>query len=468
MQFAVDKPLINAVMDMDSSKVLTAQQAFGDQYDRVVQMRTELLDRISEGEPKFTCAVCGTALHINSMKASRRFYFKHSHEDGTCPIKTREALSQEEIDARRYNGAKESKEHRAMKEWIRMSLAMDPEFSDIQTEQPWKGKQTGGYRRPDVRGTYRDVPVVFEVQLSSTYVNVMAARKRFYLAEGAMLLWVFAEFDEALRAMVQEDVFYNNNQNAFLVTADTVTASREQGKLMLECVWREPVTPTVVKTLTRRVVAFDQLTLKQSAQQVYFYDFYGERGKLEEAQTLAQRQREQERITEVTKREHQFIGEIRANFQHQWVNWVEYSILELDEWTDLAESFQQIGLYLPDHPGSLPSRILNAVFSLQLGRPFGWDYKQLIEVAHVVLPGNDRGKMDPYLKYFWQGVTVFKRADEIRASDHSGKWREKVRQHKELLRRGIKPPPGDGRFHKLFPFVFPELVPSSAEQPTVP
>jgi hypothetical protein len=105
----------------------------------------------------------------------------------------------------------------------------------------------------------------------------------------------------------------------------------------------------------------------------------------------------------------------------------------------------------------LPSRIINALFSLKFGHPFGWNYKNLIEVAHIVLPGRDRDKMDPYLEHFWNGVRVFHRADDIRNDDQSGKWQAKVDQHRARMRHGITPPHGDLRFHALIKFIFPEL-----------
>ena len=82
----------------------------------------------------------------------------------------------------------------------------------------------------------------------------------------------------------------------------------------------------------------------------------------------------------------------------------------------------------------------------------------MIEVAHIVLPGRDREKMDPYLEHFWTGVRVFQRADAIREDDQSGKWQAKVAQHRALIKQGIKPPVGDSRYHSLIKFIFPELA----------
>lgn len=61
-----------------------------------------------------------------SRAEERRFFFRHTLEDGRCLARTRGELSQEEIDARRYNGVKESARHLQMKEWVAQCLAADP------------------------------------------------------------------------------------------------------------------------------------------------------------------------------------------------------------------------------------------------------------------------------------------------------------------------------------------------------
>lgn len=442
---------------MSTGSVLSARRAIGDEYDRAIRLRTELRVSIAAGSPKYICSLCGVGVYLNCMHFERRFYFKHSMEDGRCPIQTRGKLSQQKIDAIRYNGVKESRLHLQMKEWIREGLERDPAFSEVEVEGTWKGTLTGEWRRPDVRATYRGLPVAFEVQLSSTYLNVIAERRMFYLQEGALLFWIFATFDEGMRKLTQDDVFYNNNQNAFLVTQETVQASAQKSRFMLKCIWREPVISQQVSDLQYRLVGFEELTLNQMTQQVFFYDFYGEREKIQSAEAEAFRKHEQERSAESVRRQHQWASEVRARLHHQWTNWIGQSILEKDEWSSLAEDLEELGYFIPEHPGMLPSRIINALFSLKFGYPFGWGYKNLIEVAHMVLPGRDRRQMDPYLEYFWKGVRAFNRAEDIREGDQTGKWQAKVEQHRALIRQGVKPPPGDSRCHKLIPFVFPEL-----------
>lgn len=457
MSYSVDNPQIAEVLDMASGDVITARRAIGDEYDRAIQLRTDLRMGIASGRPLYTCTLCGVGVYLNCMHFQRRFYFKHAHEDGSCPIQTRGELTQDEIDAIRYNGAKESWKHRQMKEWIREGLARDPEFSDVVVEGNWTGALTGERRRPDVRAMYRGLPIVFEVQLSSTYLNVIAERRVFYLQEGALLVWVFAEFDDQMRKLTQDDVFFTNNQNAFVVSPQTAQASAESGKFMVEVVYRVPLAHSEPSELVRKLVGFDRLTLDQAKQQAYLYDYYGQLALVQEHEARNLRELEASRKAEFERRRRKDREEARTHFHEQWLDWTSGRSLDTDGWQELVEAFDGIDLYLPDHPGLLPGRILNALYSLKHGYPIGWDYKALIEVAHIVLPGQNREVMDPYLEHFWRGARAFGRVEEIQADDRTGKWRAKVQKHRELVKQGVKPPPGDDRYHRLIPFLFPEL-----------
>ncbi|WP_407066812.1 DUF6035 family protein [Extensimonas sp. H3M7-6] len=51
------------------------------------------------------------------------------------------------------------------------------------TEETWKGS-IGEWRRPDVQAKFGDLRMAFEIQLSTTYIRVIAERQEFYLREG--------------------------------------------------------------------------------------------------------------------------------------------------------------------------------------------------------------------------------------------------------------------------------------------
>ena len=271
----VADPQIDEVMDLESGVITPAAEWAPPDYQRVLETRMELMQSMRAGRPRLACPMCAVPVHLVSMAAERRFYFRHETEDGRCPAKTKGALSGGEILALKYDGARESAAHKRMKELIAESLRSDPDFSDVEIEPVWKGREKNSRRRPDVRAVWkRRLPVAFEVQLSTTFLRVIAERRAFYLREGGLLLWVFKDFDMGDARLTQDDIFYNNNRNAFVVSSATLRASRERGRLALDCVWSQPSVEEgqLGWRQFRRLATFDELMIDQARQRVFLFD----------------------------------------------------------------------------------------------------------------------------------------------------------------------------------------------------
>lgn len=456
--YGVESPLIEEVMEMTSGAVMSAAEVIGNEYDDALKLRTALSVSIAEGRPKYCCSLCGVAVRLNCMQFRRRFYFKHIVDDGRCPIDTRGMLSQKAIDAIRYNGQKESARHIQMKEWLRRSLHSDPDFQDVEVEGRWTHKITGEYRTPDVSALYRGMKIVFEIQLSSTYLNVIAERKAFYLREGALLFWIFAEFDDGMRKLTQDDIFYNNNQNAFVVNVESLRLSELGKRFNLECIWREPISSTEVTGLIHRTLEFNQLALNVVTQQVYYFDYYGalEAIKLHEAEAVQQLILERERSAAsnlALKRK-----SARKYFQYCWSEFQSKSVEYESCWENLQERFDELNEDLPEHAHDLPHEVFNIIFSIREGNPVGWDYKSLIEVIHRILPGENRTRISPYLPWYWKAIKEHKRTELIKNQDVSGRWAKKVAAHRKALKQGAAPAKtADSSVLGLLSFLFPEL-----------
>jgi len=184
----VEKPEVKEVQETESGQHLPVAKVMGTDYERLVQLRFDVRSQVRKEDPLYRCSLCNVAVYICRAKESFKFFFRHQHEDGSCPARTRGELSQDEINARKYNGAKESKLHRRMKDWVCQCLAADGRFEDIAQEPTWKGPLTGERRRPDVRAVYNGLPIAFEIQLSTTHLDVIAARRDFYQQEGGLLV----------------------------------------------------------------------------------------------------------------------------------------------------------------------------------------------------------------------------------------------------------------------------------------
>ncbi|MBZ0070640.1 MAG: DUF6035 family protein [Gammaproteobacteria bacterium] len=454
--FAVDDPEIAEVLDMRTGSIIPAHEAIGSDYDQAMALRMELGEARARSEPVYVCPLCGTPVYLVSRKETRRFFFRHELEDGRCPAKTRGELNEQEINARKYNGAKESYAHIRMKQIIAESLRCDPDFSDVKVEAVWRGQERVTWRKPDVQAIYKGLAVAFEIQLSTTFLRVIAERRDFYQREGGLLCWVFKSYDEDRARLTQDDIFYSNNHNLFLASENTLTESRNAGRFMLDCRWAEPYVANgqVEIRWSGRIAPFDEFQLDQKRQRIFLFDYERAVGRARDESEEAAHQTTQETI--------------RRRFAEFWINrgginassagWKQVR----DEWSELQFELSFEGMDIPDHPGEHSlAGALNALYSAREGRPVGWKFNKLIEVAHCV-----HGRHKGYLRRFRQLLLTYNRQDQIRREDREGKWQEKVKQYTPLLKTNDPTYEPDNRYAELFEFLFPELIVTSGSTVT--
>lgn len=433
-QLIIEKPAITEVMEMESGEVLASTEVIGNDYGRLIKLRMRVRTQILRGSPLYKCPVCGVPVNICCSPKEFRFYFKHRHEDGNCPAITAGRLSQDEIDARKYNGAKESRLHLQMKEWLVASLATDTGFKDVAVEKIWRGAWTPEWRKPDVQASYNGIRIAFEIQLSTTHLEVIAARRDFYLREGGLLFWIFPRFETDRLRLLEDDVFFNNNRNAFVLNASTVAESVATCSAKLECIWATPSRFRNVSCLHRKLIGFNDLTLDVAAQKGFYFDFDGQRAKLDRAQedqtTLA-----------------------RAEFERLFGCGGWYGSEGTAAWDALHRQFSQVGLTLPRYTRELPYDLLQALYSAKHGRPFASKKRLLVEVAHRVAFRNQD------LLWFRHALRRFRRTAQLVQEDRSKNWAKKaaaIRAQRNVDPASFAP---DRTHQTLIEFLFPELCP---------
>ncbi|HRK77558.1 MAG TPA: DUF6035 family protein [Thiobacillus sp.] len=441
MSLAVQAPEITEVQNMETGDLIPAHVAIGADYGNAMALRMALKQSIAEGSPLYTCPICGVPVYLVSRKEERRFFFRHQVEDGRCPARTRGDMSEEEINARKYNGAKESQAHIRMKEIIAESLRCDPRFSDVKEETVLKSRDRASWRKPDVQAIYEGRPVAFEIQLSTTFLRVIAERRAFYQREGGLLVWIFKSFDADKARLTQEDIFYSNNRNLFLASEETLKASRAAGGLILDCRWAEPFLDAG-KIDTRwagRLAAFGEMEIDRECQRVFLYDY--------------DRQAEALRGGAVDQ-------SLRLEFEEFWLPRSTFDPYDQDAWGQLQTRFRERGIILPSEPNRRPVLLLNALYSARAGHPVGWRYRKLVEVAHCIA---DRHK--EFLRAFRHALAVYGRAEQIRAEDKEEKWRKKAQAYKPLLANNSPEYKPDRSFDDLVDILFPELGWSETQDP---
>lgn len=431
---AADTLEIDEVRDLSTGELLDARELIGSDKERTLQLRMALQQGIVSGNPLMACPICSVPVHLVSMMQDIKFYFRHETEDGRCPAKTKGNISPERILAMKYDGARESAAHLRMKEIVAESLRADPEFTNVEVEKVWKGAEANSRRKPDVRALWRGtLPVAFEVQLSTTFLRVIAERREFYLKEGGLLFWVFKGFDHGDSRLTHEDIFYNNNRNAFIATEETLAASRAGHSLALDCVWSEPSIEQgqMLWTPKNGRCRFTDLTVETDRQRVFLFDADAARARCE---TLLVDQ------------------PLRDAFRRYWFS----AHHEHAEWLRLRSEFAKKGIklaqYLSEAEGLLP--LLNTLYSAEAGRPCaGWGHPNLVVLAHHVFT-----KYSGHLWAFRLMLAAHGHIDIMRKHDTTGNWKDKVKEYKDAWRDGKTEFAPDRRHDRLICLLFPEIA----------
>ena len=446
--FGVINPAIPRVLDAEKGEEIDVYKLLNTDEASLIQLRLKVKVLIQEDRAKYLCPECFVPVGLVCRKETFRFFFRHSHENGRCSAVTRGEFSQADINARKYNGAKESLLHIEMKQWLAESLHASRLFTSIVQEARWKGPITGAWRKPDVSAFYGDIKIAFEIQLSTTFLDVIAERWRFYKHEGGLLFWVFAKFDDDGRRLTQNDVFFNNNQNAFIVSKETRDASVAAGEFLMDCAWSDPALTIANPPLVRARVSFTQLTLDTGNQQAFYFDYKGEKNRIAENYKLQQKN-------------------WAIQFEEWWLQMANQKISQYNIQEDLKDFPQNApqlwrgsGI-LSDTPlkkygrgEPIPAAMLNAFYSAKHGRPIGQRRHHFIEVVHYVAESYPN-----YLRWFRQALNFYKRGELIKQQDVSGKWEQRKRKYIPLLCARDKKYEPEVYHLELFEWLFPELVP---------
>lgn len=431
----VDNPQIKEVFEFETGEYYTAQQAIGSDYNKTVKLRMALLENINKGNPTYLCPMCHVAVYLACRRHNndKKFYFKHRVENGNCPAITRGTLTKEEIEAIKYNGAKESPAHFRMKEIIAESLSHDPDFSDVKPETVIKGADRKTWRKPDIQALWKGkLRVAFEVQLSTTFLEVIAQRRLFYKAEGGLVCWIFKKFDKENALMTQDDIFHNNNQNLFLASEDTLKSSKQNKGLMLNCHWHEPTIKNshIVNEWNSKYVKFKELEYDLDKQAIYYFDYTNEKEKL------------------INKLEN---GDLKERFEEWWIKHnhpPEY----IGEWKAFVDEFTNKDIYINEYPYEI-HHLISGLYSAKYGRVIGSEYTKLTQVAHTIANLKDKS----VLQIFRVALLVYNRGNQIVEEDKSGLWKKKSNEFRKLLYSSNEYQRNKD-LGNLMKFLFPELM----------
>ena len=241
------KRTIDTVIDLESDEEIFAKQFFSQPESIIFKKRTELEKAIYLQRPMYVCKYCGQMVKISGRKTERGMarFFSHLRDSDDCDYKTTTGRTRREINREKFARCNEGERHKFLKAEIAKYLEKSEGVTDVRTENTVKGNHPIlRWRRPDVIANYRGQEVVFELQLSTTFVSVIAERDLFYRLNKKHIIWV-SNFDEQgehvdLTNMMVKDIYYNNRMNLFIFDLDAQRKSEELGELVLKCNWLTP------------------------------------------------------------------------------------------------------------------------------------------------------------------------------------------------------------------------------------
>lgn len=448
----VADPEIAEVIDLHTGDILDVPKFIvGHRFDEFIRLRGIVRERLKTEKPLFACAICGTPAYIVANK-KKRFFFRHDIEDGSCAAHTRGELSQDEIDARKYHGQRESEAHKRIKGLIERSLKADPAFAAVTQEKVWRSaRDPAAWRQPDVQAHSAIFgSLAFEVQLSTTFLNVVVERRVFYREQGALLVWVFGHFTPEYRRLMVDDILFPNNSNLFVVDDETTRVSEERGAFHMRCFFRRPQREgaAIIDQWEERLVSFGDLERNVEAQTAFFFDYAGEETRLR-ATIAAEAQAARGEADEALRLEFFDLFEQAAALRQE-------DDSEFHErWRVLVDAFDRRKIEIPfRHPdGDSGFRALViGILSAKAGAPVGWNYKKLVQVAHRLFDGHKT-----HLRAFGYAIRYYCREEQLLQEDKSGAWAQRKREVRDALRRHDPAYEPDSRWLPALVFLFPEI-----------
>lgn len=454
---------IKEVLNCETGEFVESRKLICDfRHDEIVRHRVEVREKWKTEYPIYRCSLCNVpvALLTNPQK---RWFFRHSTEDCSCPAKTRSALNHEEIQARKFNGVKESEPHKKIKKLLVEGLEADPSFSNVAVEKSvLSSSDTQMRRRPDVQANREETSFAFEIQLSTTFLDVIIGRKAFYRDEGWQLLWVLPLFSPDYRRMVEDDILFTNNSNIFVINEETTELSIKMKTLHLLCWYLKPkrVGNNIESEWCSELIGFNQITFEKDMQRAFYYDFEATAEKIR-LEVLADEQiiKRQEALLEnelqikATENKQKLLDK----FENFWINrkmnspWTSQ---DTAVWDDLRLLFKTYQIDLPE----LPTRHVNfekflySVYSAKHGKPIGWDFENLLSVAHNIAQFY-QGQLLP----FGYALNVYGTTVLLNSLDRKRKWSARQKYVKEEIKSLNQKYMPDWSLQPIVEFIFPEI-----------
>ena len=410
---------------------------------------------------RFQCAVCKHPVYLSRrVSGLQNRWFVHDGKSTDCPWYEGNHLTPDQIKGLIYRGQQEGLDHRNLKLFLANWLSKTEDVTAVSQEQTTFGAVVKGeWRRPDVKCLYRGQPLVFEIQLSYTFLSEVIARDEFYRREGIFIIWVFARF-ELNRAAVSDEAFFNH-RNLFVLDVDATNQTLNSDALTFNIFHQTPRHrgKHMEDVWTNTLVNLHQVTFPSDTLRPYFFNYEVERQKLEavfiERQILKQHQ---DWVTSLNY----YINAAIRYCESQYSDELKVELLaEVDQLKDHCYWHDGLEVMCDERFYGCHS-VLAVLLSIRQNMPIGYRLNSVFQVIEVGLRSGrrDTGKHAFAILFLW-AYKVYK--PDVNEKNHL--WLTKfAHKIKESLEAGEDTYRRYDGYDQVIGLLFPELKSSLASR----
>ncbi len=393
---------ITEVVEYKTENIISSDEFFANDIDVIFKQRYELEKAYQLNMKLWVCPLCRQPVKIRGKRDGiKAMHFAHIADKLDCPIKTGKNYTKNQILRMKYNGQKESPTHFKLKNIIARSITKDKRFSDVKVDKRLTGI-CKDWRKPDVSAVFKGQKVVFELQLSTTFLNVIAERNLFYQNNGIYIIWIFDNNRKNVENMrfMEKDIFYPNNHNAFFISEET-----NSNNFKLICGYEKPVIAacSFEKIWQLNEVDFGDLTFREDYQ-VFWFDYENEKKKIQK---------------EIEKIEISEFGSIWIRLRDR-----QDKLNLIKKYDDL---FQNFGVDV--NPLEILS-LLDCLYSIKYKKVIGHNFQKIVQVLHLYFQ-SELYRDQHFGELIFKAIRAFGARDVILKEDRTRKFYDRAKAYKK-------------------------------------
>lgn len=278
--------VIKEIYDLETGNTINADEFFHKPMDELIKVRDTFQEYINKDIRRFVCPKCFEMIRISGRGDERGIpsIFTHKNDSVYCQ-RTTTGRSVKEINRIKYGRYGQSQRHKKLKELLsnclrdKNSVALGVQNVEIE-KRVNSAIPFFNWRQPDIQIEYQGKKVVFEIQLSTTFLSVIKERNTFYRLNGYFIIWVFNFDDNSkyvdLNNLAMKDIYFANKMNAFIFDDEAKKWSSERAQLVLKCNWLDADScwhyPNTEERFGGVPITIDQLVFDTKTFKPYFFD----------------------------------------------------------------------------------------------------------------------------------------------------------------------------------------------------